>query len=145
VTINSKLRRYIFDRDGWICQLCLEPIRPRAPGESRIYPEFPTLDHIIPASCGGDNSQWNLQAAHATCNVDKGTTANIAHLLRIIQLPVSKENYNPQYILSNSHRVRQWWQSYRTYEGRIWKIAPGLPNMTLEEVIKWREEKLCLV
>lgn len=63
------LRDEIFERDGWICQLCNEPISPevRFPG-----PASATIDHIVPISLGGDDTPANVQAAHYRCNASKG-------------------------------------------------------------------------
>jgi 5-methylcytosine-specific restriction endonuclease McrA len=62
-------RREIFERDGWICQLCLAPVDPTAPRHS---PRVPSIDHIIPISRGGDHSRANAQTACLGCNVRKG-------------------------------------------------------------------------
>lgn len=59
------LRREIFDRDDWTCQLCGLEIY-----ESSTYPDpdSPSIDHIVPLSRGGAHSQENVQAAHLICN-----------------------------------------------------------------------------
>jgi 5-methylcytosine-specific restriction endonuclease McrA len=59
----------IFERDAWICQLCFEPIdaalkHPNVRAASR--------DHVVPISCGGDDTRENVQAAHYECNLRKG-------------------------------------------------------------------------
>lgn len=59
----------IFERDGWICQLCHEPIDAALDGRK---PFGPTLDHIIPVSRGGTHTQDNVQLAHRRCNSQKG-------------------------------------------------------------------------
>jgi len=60
--------REIFERDGWICQLCGDPVdpesrRPRMSGAS--------LDHIVPLSKGGLHVPENVQLAHLICNIRK--------------------------------------------------------------------------
>lgn len=72
-------RRQIFGRDGWICQLCGEPVERDAfcPG-SGLMPESlfaPTIDHIIPLDprCGGTHEPGNVQTAHFLCNSVKGS------------------------------------------------------------------------
>ena len=60
--------REIFERDGWICQLCGEPIDPTL---SQRHPMMAALDHIIPVSKGGDHTRANVQATHFGCNARK--------------------------------------------------------------------------
>lgn len=61
-------RTEIFDRDGWICQLCLAPIDWRRTGRERFAP---ALDHIIPLNAGGKHQRSNVWAAHSGCNASK--------------------------------------------------------------------------
>ena len=67
--VESFDRREIFERDGWICQLCTAPIdrELRWP-----HPMSASLDHIIPIARDGEHSRANSQASHLTCNVRKG-------------------------------------------------------------------------
>lgn len=62
----------VFERDGWVCQLCGAPVDPslRAPS-----PLSASLDHIVPLSRGGAHSRANTQLAHLLCNVKKGNRA----------------------------------------------------------------------
>lgn len=59
----------VFMRDGWVCQLCGEPI-----DESLSWPHrhAASVDHIIPISKGGGDVFANVQASHLTCNISKG-------------------------------------------------------------------------
>jgi 5-methylcytosine-specific restriction endonuclease McrA len=59
----------IFERDGWVCQLCLEPVDP-----SLAWPDglSKSLDHIVPLAFGGSHSRENTQLAHLVCNIKKG-------------------------------------------------------------------------
>jgi predicted Zn-ribbon and HTH transcriptional regulator len=58
-------RSKVFQRDGYVCQICHEPT-------SREYdhadPWSPTIDHIIPMSKQGGHTYDNVQCAHAFCN-----------------------------------------------------------------------------
>lgn len=59
----------IFERDGWICQMCFEPV------DKAIkfpHPMSATWDHIIPVSKGGAHSPENLRLAHWHENKAKG-------------------------------------------------------------------------
>lgn len=63
-------RRRVFERDGWLCQLCQQPIDPdlRWPD-----PGSASLDHVVPISRGGEHSYRNVWAAHLDCNCSKGS------------------------------------------------------------------------
>lgn len=52
-------------RDGWICQLCKEPITAKTA----------TIDHKIPRRQGGSSAMVNLQLAHMNCNRIAGQKA----------------------------------------------------------------------
>lgn len=65
----------VFARDGWICQLCNEPVDKNL--------EFPdsrsrSLDHIVPVSKGGEHSRKNTQLAHLGCNSRKQDRVGIS-------------------------------------------------------------------
>jgi 5-methylcytosine-specific restriction endonuclease McrA len=59
----------VFERDGWMCGICLDPIDP-----SLVWPDrmSKTVDHILPVSLGGKHSLDNVRAAHARCNFSRG-------------------------------------------------------------------------
>lgn len=59
----------IFDRDGWECGVCHEPV-----GKQVAYPDpmSKSLDHVVPLSRGGSHSRSNVQLAHLVCNMRKG-------------------------------------------------------------------------
>jgi hypothetical protein len=64
--VRHNARRRVFERDGWICQLCHAPI------DSELafpHPGFATVDHRDP---DGPHDPSNWQAAHLACNVSKG-------------------------------------------------------------------------
>lgn len=62
-------RQKIYNRDQWVCQLCMTPID-RA--QTAPQPLAPTLDHVIPLALGGSHTMSNMQAAHFICNCTKG-------------------------------------------------------------------------
>lgn len=59
----------VFERDGWVCGLCEEPVDRTL---AHPHPMSASLDHIIPLSKGGKHSRDNTQCSHLTCNVVKG-------------------------------------------------------------------------
>jgi hypothetical protein len=67
-------RKRIFERDGWVCQLCGKPTQPdkqKTVGTKHPHPLAPVLDHIIPLSRrggGGTHEPGNVQCAHFQCN-----------------------------------------------------------------------------
>lgn len=67
--VERVYRNYVYERDGWMCQLCGEPL---ARHEKVPHDFAPTLDHIIPLSRGGTHEYANVQAAHFICNSRKG-------------------------------------------------------------------------
>ena len=71
VIIEKFSSREIFERDGWICQLCRKKIN-----EGLKYPDplCATLDHIIPLSKNGTHSRVNVQLAHLICNMRKSSS-----------------------------------------------------------------------
>jgi 5-methylcytosine-specific restriction endonuclease McrA len=65
-------RRAIFERDGWQCQLCGDPVKRNAKVPD---PKAPTIDHIVPLAAGGTHEPANAQCAHFLCNSRKGHRA----------------------------------------------------------------------
>lgn len=59
----------IFERDGWCCMLCGEPVD-RSPDAHRH--RSPSLDHRVPVARGGSHTRANVQCAHWICNSRKG-------------------------------------------------------------------------
>lgn len=68
-------REDIFERDGWLCQLCCEEIDRslRWP-----HPNCATIDHKVPLSVGGQHRADNVQAAHLGCNSRKSNRLEAA-------------------------------------------------------------------
>lgn len=68
--IAPRKRLAIYERDGWVCQLCLEAVDPSLP-PSDVWAA--TLDHIVCRSWGEpDDSPENLRLAHRWCNSVRG-------------------------------------------------------------------------
>lgn len=63
--ITADRRAALYERDGWMCWLCSEPIDRLAHANSD---RAPSLDHVIPRSRHGSNEDSNLRTAHRVCN-----------------------------------------------------------------------------
>jgi len=59
----------VFARDGWVCQRCGITCSAETQWPD---PTFPSLDHIIPLSKGGEHSYANTQLLCLQCNLRKG-------------------------------------------------------------------------
>lgn len=59
----------IYDRDGWVCKLCGDPVDR---GARFPAPLSVSLDHIVPLSKGGHHTRQNVQCAHLLCNTKRG-------------------------------------------------------------------------
>ena len=62
--IDAAGRQAIYERDGWVCQLCGGPIDFGA----SAHADRASLDHIVPQSRGGSHDPSNLRMAHVGCN-----------------------------------------------------------------------------
>lgn len=62
----------IFERDGYVCQLCRKKTRPDY--KNSFHPLYPNLDHIIPLSKGGSHTKKNTQCLCRKCNAIKHNT-----------------------------------------------------------------------
>jgi 5-methylcytosine-specific restriction endonuclease McrA len=60
----------IATRDDHECQLCHRPVDMTLSG---LDDWGPTIDHVIPIIRGGPDTRDNVQLAHRTCNVAKGS------------------------------------------------------------------------
>lgn len=56
------------ERDGWTCHICGKPTS-RTRGNKR---ESPSVDHLVPLSCGGTHTWGNVALAHRHCNAVRG-------------------------------------------------------------------------
>lgn len=62
----------VFERDGYVCQLCGKKTRPDFKNPSHSL--FPNLDHIVPLSKGGVHTKLNTQCLCRQCNIEKSST-----------------------------------------------------------------------
>ena len=74
---TPRLRREVYERDGWVCGLCAFPI-----DRDLSWPHkwSASLDHIIPQSrmLIPDHSANNLRAVHLQCNSMRGDGSNMS-------------------------------------------------------------------
>lgn len=65
----------IFERDGWVCGICTEPV-----DRDLAWPDpmSVSLDHVIPVSRDGRHSRDNAQCSHLTCNIRKSDAVQVA-------------------------------------------------------------------
>ena len=70
-TVPPHIRQGIYERDGWVCQLCSDPVDPDLP-TSDVWAA--TLDHVVPQSWTlvPDHRPENLRLAHRWCNSVRG-------------------------------------------------------------------------
>jgi 5-methylcytosine-specific restriction endonuclease McrA len=68
--IGKRARQRIYEDAGWVCQLCLSPVRLDV---DPLHPRYPTLDHVLPRSRGGADDPSNLRLACRQCNVTRGS------------------------------------------------------------------------
>lgn len=61
-------RTEVFERDGWLCYLCEQPTDQDATPFDRAYP---TVDHVVPLSRGGQHTLANVRTACLGCNSAK--------------------------------------------------------------------------
>ncbi len=71
------LLTYLCERDRWRCGICHKPIR------AKRGPMRPSIDHIVPLTCGGIHELANVQAAHYRCNLSKHNGGGGEQLLLI--------------------------------------------------------------
>lgn len=84
--ISPKKRAKIIERDQGSCQLCGFPVDPEdiqevegKDGRPAIIagPRYPSIDHIVPRSEGGDHTMANLRLAHRDCNSVRGAAVSV--------------------------------------------------------------------
>jgi hypothetical protein len=59
----------IYERDGWVCQLCKEKVSAKL---KHPHPMSKSIDRIIPLSQGGSHCRSNVHLTHLRCNVSVG-------------------------------------------------------------------------
>ena len=67
--VPAAVRVGVYERDGYVCQICDESTDPTAGPNDDL---FPSLDHIVPQSKGGAHTPDNLRTAHRVCNARRG-------------------------------------------------------------------------
>lgn len=72
--VPPHIRLAIYERDGWVCQLCMEPVTADLMTTDPCNDWAPSLDHI---ECQAwalvpDHSPSNLRLAHRWCNAVRG-------------------------------------------------------------------------
>lgn len=73
VTVEKFKAIEVFERDGWICQLCFEPVDRT---KKMPHPKSVALDHVLPISLGGAHSRDNTQCSCRACNTVKSDQIN---------------------------------------------------------------------
>lgn len=68
--VSGKTRQNVFMRDKYTCQICGATVKDGA----KLH-----LDHILPVSKGGDNSEENLQVLCERCNLEKNNRTDLLH------------------------------------------------------------------
>lgn len=66
IRVAPSVRLGIYARDGWVCQICVEPVDGALVGTRDHW--RPSLDHTTPKSQGGSDDPSNLRLAHWWCN-----------------------------------------------------------------------------
>ena len=74
---NKKMTLWIAQQDN--CWLCGEKMPKPVMGNGALShpPDYPTLDHVVPASQGGDRTYANLMLAHLRCNQARGNRREV--------------------------------------------------------------------
>lgn len=67
VTLKSVMKR-----DGGLCKLCGRPVDTTDRRGNGLGYYYPTIDHIVPLSKGGEHVMSNVQLSHMICNSRKG-------------------------------------------------------------------------
>lgn len=62
----------VFERDGWVCGICGDPVEPALRWPDRMSV---SLDHVVPLEMGGDHTPGNTRCSHLGCNAARGTGA----------------------------------------------------------------------
>lgn len=67
--VSREMKIAVAERDGWICQLCLQSIDRNLDYDyDTSNPRRLEIDHINPRANDGGSEMWNLQATHSNCN-----------------------------------------------------------------------------
>jgi HNH endonuclease len=122
----------VFERDGWICGLCHEPVDREAGWPAAASP---SLDHIVPLVLGGPHIYENVQCAHLGCNVIKNDGRKFAKATNGAALDDAARKYHPwteldiQLVLDGRNlTVRQLAEKLGRSPAAIRKIRSRLGN-----------------
>lgn len=74
--VGTARRNEIFLRDSQKCYMCLKKL-----GHKEFH-----LDHLVPVSRGGDNSENNLAVSCRYCNQSRGSRIGILQLSKLFEL-----------------------------------------------------------
>ena len=81
--ISPDIRRAVFERDRYVCQICGNPTVTDSP---LFFDWHPAVDHVIPHAAGGADDPHNLRTTHMKCNFVRGagskTDAQVAEEVR---------------------------------------------------------------
>lgn len=69
----------VIERDGNRCQICGCECNDQDLTYGCWGPTYPTIDHIVPLSKGGNHTMENVQLACARCNTKKSNTTGVKH------------------------------------------------------------------
>lgn len=103
---RKALRAQVGERDGWTCGICFAPI-----DRSLVWPHprSACLDHVRPAWAGGTSEPYNLQIAHAVCN--------LYNVMKWDQLPIGAEECElGQRVLYDMY--------LENFQGQVWRENP---------------------
>lgn len=84
----------ILQRDRWACGICHQPIDQAL---TYPHPDSRSVDHIVPLSRGGDDTQWNKRAAHLGCNQARGDGRDGDQLVLHYEPGTTLPNARPQW------------------------------------------------
>ncbi len=74
LTYDGVSDEQILRRDGWRCRMDVCLYRSRRINPEYKYPDqrSASIDHVLPLSLGGDDTEYNRRAAHLGCNMARG-------------------------------------------------------------------------
>lgn len=94
-------RHNVFWRDKFQCQYCL----------SKLPAQKLTLDHVIPASRGGQTSWENIVSSCASCNTKKGAKTPDEARMKLHKIPMEPD-WSPQLILKLKENDPEEWMQW---------------------------------
>jgi hypothetical protein len=77
----------LFEAQSGVCGICEQKMPPTTTARDQRNPMRPTVEHVLPLTCGGFDGRGNIVAAHSRCNGVKGyrypTDAELAFLAKV--------------------------------------------------------------